>query len=547
MNEAELKQSRLLIVDDDVNQSSLLVNFLNRVGFCAIRSLNDPRQIFDVVARFKPDLLMIDLHMPNMDGFEVIRRLGELMPEETFLPVIVMTGDPSAKNKRRALMAGAADLMAKPIDSSELLMRIRILLRTRFLQRELQIQNQLLESKVADRTQELENALTEIKAAQGHMLQHERLRAFAEMAGGVVHDFNNSLMSVIGYSDLLLQEDVIRNGDKTLNEYLGIINTAGRDASKVVGRLRDFYRPREEGDIFELVDLNKVIAQAAQLTQPKWKGQALANGKSIKVELELEKLPAVKGSAAELRDLATNLIFNAVDAMPKGGTITLRTSIAPGGVSFSISDTGTGMTEEIRERCLEPFFSTKGEQGTGLGLSMVFGVVTRHEGNVEIESELDCGTTFRIFFPAEGAMEEKIAAIALPLDRSLAILVVDDEERSREVVSKYLAGDGHRVVTVSTPEKAISLFRDNNFDLIITDQGMPGMTGTSLGAVMKQMWEGQPVILMTGFAEPSAPIEGHMDMVIRKPISQGELRRALSNVMGSSGQLNRVERPLAFI
>jgi len=540
MNEAELKQSRLLIVDDDVSQSSLLINFLNRVGFCAIQSLNDPLQIFDVVARFKPDLLMIDLHMPNMDGFEVIERLGTLMPDETFLPVIVITGDASAKNKRRALMCGAADLMAKPVDSSELLMRIHILLRTRFLQRELQIQNQLLESKVAARTHELESALAELKATQGHMLQHERFRAFAEMAGGVVHDFNNSLMSVIGYSDLLMQEDVIRNGDRTLNDYLGIINTAGRDASKVVGRLRDFYRPREEGDIFERVDLNKVIGQAAQLTQPKWKGQALANGQSIKVELELEKIPAVRGSAAELRDLATNLIFNAVDAMPKGGIITLRTGVAPGGIVFSISDTGTGMTDEVRARCLEPFFSTKGEQGTGLGLSMVFGVITRHEGRIEIESEPDFGTTLRIFLPAEGALDEKISAAALPLDRSLQVLVVDDEERSLEIVSKYLIGDGHKVVTVSAPEKAISLFQGNNFDLIITDQGMPGMTGMSLGAIVKQMREGQPVILMTGFAEPSAPLDGHMDMVIRKPISQGELRRALSSVMEGGMQLSAV-------
>jgi signal transduction histidine kinase len=477
-----------------------------------------------------PDLLLVDLHMPNLNGFQLIEKLRSIVPEETFLPVIVMTGDTSPANKRSALISGAADLMAKPIDSSELLMRIRILLRTRFLQRELQNQNHLLESKVNERTHELGNALADLKATQVHMLQQERLRAFAEMAGGVVHDFNNALMAVIGYSDLLMQEPAILNGDETLREYLDIINTAGRDASNVVGRLRDFYRPREEGDVFESVDLNKVIEQAVQSTQPKWKGQSLERGLSINVEMDLEKLPAMKGISADLRELMTNLIFNAVDAMPMGGTITLKTCPLPGQIGFSISDTGTGMTEEVRARCLEPFFSTKGELGTGLGLSMVFGVIARHEGRIEIESEQGCGTTFRIFFPPEGESDVQASVEALPLVRPLQVLVVDDEEQSREIVSKYLTSDGHKVLSVSGPEKAIAHFQDNGFDLIITDQGMPGMTGTNLGAVFKQMREDQPVILMTGFAEPSAPIEGHVDMVLRKPISQGELRRALTDI-----------------
>jgi len=533
MNEAKLKQSRLLIVDDDVSYSSLLTNILNRVGFTAIRSLTDPRKIFDMVADFDPDLVIVDLNMPHMDGFQVINELWKLMPEETFLPVIVMTGDDSPNNKRRALMSGAADLIAKPVDSSVLLMRIRILLRTRFLQRELQNQNQLLESKVAERTCELETALTELKTTQGHMLRQERLRAFSEMAGGVVHDFNNALMSVIGYSDLLKQEPAILNGGETVAEYLGIINTAGRDASTIVARLRDFYRPREEGDLFEALDLNEIIEQAAKLTQPKWKGQALADGRTIEVELNLEKLPPVKGIPAELRELATNLIFNAVDAMPYGGTITMQTRSVPGGSVFTISDTGTGMTEEIRTRCMEPFFSTKGDHGTGLGLSMVFGTIKRHEARMEIQSEVGSGTTFQMFFPSGAAPDETASANSLPFARPLQILVVDDEQRSLDIVSKYLACDGHKVVSVSAPEAAIAHFQENDFDLIITDQGMPGMTGTSLGATLKDMQKDQhqPVLLMTGFSEPSLPVDGQMDMVLRKPISHVQLRRAMADLV----------------
>jgi CheY-like chemotaxis protein len=265
------------------------------------------------------------------------------------------------------------------------------------------------------------------------------------------------------------------------------------------------------------------------VTQPKWKAQAWAEGRSIQVELDFVKLPAVKGIASELRELAINLIFNAVDAMPLGGTISLQTRTAPGGLVFSISDTGTGMAEEVRARCMEPFFSTKGDHGTGLGLSMVFGIVTRHEGRIEIESEPHRGTTFRIFFPSEGISDPQAMAEALPLHRSLHVLVVDDEAQSREIVSKYLTSDGHQVVTVSGPEKAISRVQDRPFDLVITDQGMPGMTGTDLGAILKQLWNGQQVILMTGFHEPQAPVHAQVDCVLRKPISHGELRRALAS------------------
>jgi signal transduction histidine kinase len=279
-------------------------------------------------------------------------------------------------------------------------MRILDLLHIRFLHLQLHGQNQTLEMKVAERTREL-------RESQQQVVAQERLRAFGEMAGGIVHDFNNALMSVIGYSEILLNDDDMLRDFKTAREFLQIMNTAGQDASQVISRLRDFYRPREVTDVFARVNLNEVIEQAVPLTQPKWKGQALADGRTIKVELDLAKLPPISGNAAELREVATNLIFNAVNAMPAGGTITLRSSTNDGQAVLEVSDTGEGMSEEVRTRCLEPFFSTKGEKGTGLGLSMVFGIIQRHEGSIEIQSTPGVGTTFRIRLPA---MTEAIEA-----------------------------------------------------------------------------------------------------------------------------------------
>jgi signal transduction histidine kinase len=401
ITEEDLKQARILIIDDDVGTICLLQNVFNRTGFVNHMSISDSREATQRIFELQPDLILLDLNMPDVSGFDVLRQLRTKLPPNTFLPVLVVTVESGPKAKRRALAAGATDFLQKPFDMSELLMRIRNLLRSRLLHLALEKQNSVLEQKVSERTAELSNALKELKETQKQIVQQERLRAFAEMAGGVVHDFNNALIAIIGYSDLILNEPDILTDRSMALSYLKTMNTAGRDAAQVVRRLRDFYRSRESEDIFGPVDLNELIQQSVSLTQPKWKTQALTAGRKIDLELDLEKVPPVNGNPSELREALTNLIFNAVDAMPAGGTVTLRSRPEDDSVLFEISDTGTGMSEDIRTRCLEPFFSTKGEKGTGLGLSMVFGIIKRHNGTLDIESAVDHGSTFRIRLPAE--------------------------------------------------------------------------------------------------------------------------------------------------
>ncbi len=521
--------ARLLIVDDSVANISLLRNILNRLGFTQIDTITDPRETLSRVVEFRPDLIILDLNMPHLDGFEVMQQLGKVISRDTFLPVLVLTADITAETKRRALSAGASDFLTKPFNSSEIFMRIRNLLHIRFLHLELHTHNLTLELKVTERTREL-------REAQQQVVTQERLRAFGEMAGGIVHDFNNALMSVIGYSEMLLNDDDMLRDIETAREYLKIMNTAGQDASQVISRLREFYRPREVTDIFSRIDLNEILEQAVPLTLPKWKGQALADGRTIAVELDLAKLPPVSGNAAELREVVTNLIFNAVDAMPGGGTITLRSSTIDGWAVIEVLDTGAGMSEEVRSRCLEPFFSTKGEKGTGLGLSMVFGIVQRHEGSVEIDSTPGQGTTFRIRLPSIagtiGALDDQSAR----MDRSLHVLVVDDEPVTRLVLESYLTSDGHTVVTAVDAEDAIGRFQGAPFDLLITDHAMPGMNGVQLVSAVHRLGFDQPVILVTGFAAGSLGKDEEpagVQVVIRKPVARCELRRALVSVMAA--------------
>ena len=518
------------MVDDEVSSLCLLENVLQRLRFPHLRKLMDSSRIIEEFDAYAPDLVITDIEMPEMDGIEMIEQLRSHLPHDTFLPILVLTGGTDPRLKRRSLVAGATDIISKPFDSAELQMRIRNLLEMRFQRLEIQNHNRVLGQRVAERTGELESALAELKGSQRQVVQQERFRAFGEMAGGVVHDFNNALMSIIGYSELLLQDATLADDRDLLRQYLKMMNTAGRDASHVVSRLRDFYRPREESDVFTAVEVNRLIEEVVPLTKPKWHDQALETGRAIHIELELQKVPPVLGNGSELREIFTNLIFNAVDAMPAGGTITLRSESLDELVKIEIADTGTGMTEEVRQRCLEPFFSTKAEKGTGLGLSMAFGIIRRHAGTLDIESTPGRGTTFRITLPCYRQSFVQSEEVRLTIDRILNVLVVDDEPNARDVVTKYLKGDGHRVVTASNGGEAMQRVMSEHFDLVITDQGMPGMSGIQLADVVRRINPATPVFLLTGFAQDPAKKPASVDCVLKKPMVPDELRLAIQKL-----------------
>ena len=411
MNET-LKDANILMVDDDVGSTCLMANFLNRIGYTNLRALNDASGVFEAIETFAPDLLLLDLSMPGLSGFEILDVLRRNRQTEEQMPVLVLTGDSSAKNKRRALAAGATDLLVKPFDPSEVSMRIWNLLHARFLRLEIEKQNRCLEDRVHERTRELEKALENLRATQRQLVSRERLSAFGKMAGGIVHDFSNALMSVIGYSDMLLNNEQARANAKTVLEYLRIVNTAGRDAAHLVSRLRDFYRPRGAADRLETLALNEIVTQSIALSRPR--GAKRGAGNAVTFETDLGENVLATANAADLRQALTNLIFNALDAIPGAGVITLRTRSEGDTAIIEVIDTGAGMSAEVRERCLEPFFTTKGDNGTGLGLAMVFGIVERHQGTLEIESEPDRGTTFRISLPSCDL------SIAAPVEPSVA-------------------------------------------------------------------------------------------------------------------------------
>jgi CheY-like chemotaxis protein/anti-sigma regulatory factor (Ser/Thr protein kinase) len=288
-----------------------------------------------------------------------------------------------------------------------------------------------------------------------------------------------------------------------------------------------------------------VIEQAISITRPRWKDQAQVTGAVIDVLAEVGEVPPVDGNPAELRDALVNLILNAVDALPAGGTVVVRARTerdqrGQPGVLLEVADNGTGMTDEVRRRCLEPFFTTKGDQGTGLGLSIVHGMLRRQGGTLEIESAVGHGTTMRFRFAARRAAESASVSQQpdLPARRSLRILVVDDEPMMREVIARFLTLDDHVVALAGNGREALAQFQAGPpFDLIIMDRAMPEMGGDELASIVKVLLPGTPVLMLTGFADlmggPDEWPEG-VDMVVGKPTTLAQLRVAVAELMSES-------------
>ena len=394
----------------------------------------------------------------------------------------------------------------------------------------------------------LQTAYEDLRQTREAVMQQERLRALGQMASGIAHDINNAISPVALYTDSLLEREP--NLSAQGRDHLEIIRRAIHDVATTVARMREFYRTRESELSLAPVQLNELVPQVVDLTRARWSDMPQQRGSVIELRAELaDHAPVIMGVESEIREALTNLIFNAVDAMPEGGTLTLRTMVVanaserPRQVQLTVSDTGAGMDEEARRRCLEPFFTTKGERGTGLGLAMVYGMVQRHGAEIEIESAVGQGTTMRLIFSAPAGASDVAArsqtVYAVP--RDLRILVVDDDPVLLKSLQDTLAGDGHSVVTASGGQAGIDAFlavraRGDAFHAVITDLGMPYIDGRQVCAAVKTAAPPTIVILLTGWGRRFVADEGmplHVDSVLSKPPKLRELREALARGLAS--------------
>ena len=402
----------------------------------------------------------------------------------------------------------------------------------------------------------LQRAYDDLRQSQQTVMQQERLRALGQMASGIAHDINNAISPISLYTESLLEREP--GLSERTRSCLTTIQTAIEDVAETVARMREFYRPREPEISLSKVELNRLVEQVIELTRARWSDVPLQKGIMIRLESTLaDDLPAIMGSEGEIRDALTNLIFNAVDAMPEGGTLKVRTrhrlaqpaEDIDAQVSVEVTDTGIGMSEETRRRCLEPFYTTKGERGTGLGLAMVYGMVQRHSAELEIDSAVGEGTTVRLaFLPvSSGLAVDSHRPENTRLLRSLHLLLVDDDPLIIKTVQDVLERDGHQVTAADGGENGINAFlaarvRGTRIDAVITDLGMPYVDGRRVAAAIKGASPETPVILLTGWGRrlvADNEIPPHVDKVLSKPPKLAEMRAALSELVNPGADAER--------
>jgi signal transduction histidine kinase/CheY-like chemotaxis protein len=400
-------------------------------------------------------------------------------------------------------------------------------------------------AQAENHVRELSHYITEQERIREQFSQMEKLSALGELASGVAHDFNNTLAGILGRAQLLQRT----NDPEKIKRGLDIIIKTAEDGAKTVKRIQDFARQRRDHN-FELVSIDQILMDASEITRPRWKNCAEASNIHITVDLQIGSNALVMGDDAELREVLVNMVFNAIDAMPEGGTLSLSTRTVNESVIVKVVDTGVGMYPEVRSRIFDPFFTTKGKAGLGLGLAVSFGIIRRHGGNIEVESQYGSGTEFRITLPLAKIAEKGVAVVeqtseaVLPAAAPSAcvtqqergrmrLLVVDDEDFVRDLLGDILEGEQCDVYLAASGSEALSVFREQEFDGVFTDVGMPGMSGWELAREIRQINPQIPIAVITGWGEAVGSHEqkaAGVNWIVAKPFTADRIAELVQDI-----------------
>lgn len=379
-------------------------------------------------------------------------------------------------------------------------------------------------------------AMMEPSSWTGTQTKRHRLESLGRMTMGMVHDFNNLLSGILGYTELLLNEIHPQTPAEAIDvpslvHSLQTIQTAADDGSSLIAKIQAYIR-QEKRARFEAVDLPTILQDCLALTRPYWYNEPRRQGIAIVLEEDLQPTPAIMGSAVELREVFINLILNAVHAMPQGGTLTVKTFAEEDqGVMAVIGDDGVGMSPSVQEKIFEPLYTTKGDEGSGMGLAVAYGILQEHDGTVDVSSELGTGTTFRFAFPpVDRRTAPKEAAPERPAQRPVRVLVVDDEEMVRSVLQRLLSLRGHEVTLASSGAEALQRAREQPFDVVFADQAMPVMNGRQFARHLREDFPDLPIVLLTGDTDIGDP-DHAFDRVLAKPFKLDVLEATIQEVV----------------
>jgi PAS domain S-box-containing protein len=373
--------------------------------------------------------------------------------------------------------------------------------------------------------------ITSEREIETQMHQAEKLTALGQLAGGIAHDFNNLLQAILGYAQLMKQNP----GNAGLIERsLTVVESAAMDGSETVRRIQQFARLRPD-EQFVGVDINQIVQDAVAITRPRWEENISRDSRPLELRLELQADALIQGRPAALSEVLTNLILNAMDAMPAGGRLTIATRHTPTReVRVMVSDTGVGMPETIRQRIFEPFYSTKGEAGSGLGLSMAYSIVRRHGGHIHVDSEPGVGTTFTLTFPVSQEPEAPEPPPSTGESRHhFRVLVVDDNPQVLATLTEMMRRVGHTVTPAVTARGALQDYRTGRFDIVVTNVGMAEMNGWEFAERLRALDARVPLLFITGWGlreEDHARLAGlGVRRCLFKPVRPEDLDGALQD------------------
>jgi two-component system, NtrC family, sensor kinase len=403
---ANLTESRILIVDDQTDNLRVLATVLEFAGYKNVYCLSDSRNILATFQDFQPDLILLDLHMPHVDGVGAMDLLATVIPVDDYLPILVLTGDNTSGAKEKALSHGAHDFLSKPLNRTEVQLRVKNLLETRHLHRQLKAQNASLEQQVCERTElaeELGRTNQKLRETQAHLIHSEKMAGLGQLVAGIAHEINNPLAFVINNifivqenldklaaEDGSLAPDVLTKFGKMQSRISGAYAGATR-VKELVTKLRTFSR-LDEGTV-KTIDIHESIESVLLFLQHKMEGR-------IEVDRQYGDVDMLTCLAGELNQVLMNVIANAIDAIDGPGRVTIATGRQNGHCVIRVRDTGNGIPEHIRNRIFEPFFTTKPVgQGTGLGLAISYGIIQAHHGSMEFTTQTGEGTEFVLKIP----------------------------------------------------------------------------------------------------------------------------------------------------
>jgi signal transduction histidine kinase/CheY-like chemotaxis protein len=374
--------------------------------------------------------------------------------------------------------------------------------------------------------------VTEQRKLQQQLIQSERIGVLGRMASGVAHDFNNILAAILGRVELMLLNPGDREG---MEKGLRAIQAAALDGADTVRRIQEFTGVARQQKEFAELKVNDIIRDVVSMTEPRWKDQPQRDGIRIDISMDLNSRQPVAGNASDLREVLTNLIFNAVDAMPNGGGLSFETYDEGNNVCISISDTGIGIPSEVIGSVFEPFFTSKGVGHTGLGLSVAYGIISRHGGRIDVDSAHGKGTTFIVRLPAHVEMTQREKAVVVPsVPEKANVLVIDDEETIRDLLTSILVRFNHDVTAAVDGTAGIRAFRTGNYDIVFTDLGMPGISGWEVAQRIKAVDPSVTVVLITGWGIQLDEIElkeRKIDSVISKPFQIKQILEMVSKAL----------------